>query len=473
MKKIDILSSITNLPNLIDIYELEEFLSFLPGRFQDFPIDYQQKLFDHFKESSEILEKQLENSKQFVAKVRQRCEDLHKKIIPEIIINKINKFIVQKYLILNEKMNKIKIKMASMNLHVAENQYHIIKSLLLFTNWLIENPYPIYININRAMPGIDALAFSKDQLLFKQHRAVKLAFREQILLLNQFPPLFRSTSENKNFVRCAVDMALSSRKPGINYFEPLSIEDQLFHFFDCSTSPLIKHKLIPINVLNDFESISEWINLATNIITKFDSIDNIERKDVINIFMIRYIFERTYPLLQPESKYHHGFSRTMKKISEMNPIDLLIPKQFIPENLLEKPIYLYFEQNSISLAPIEWLKIAQFKICPLDVAFCIFKVHESLSILTTLQASGNKNGISSEDFFNKMPGFDDIFDIWIALICVSGIIDPHGLNDFISKWSRLIGFPSRFLACCAYLEASILQIEEKSKKNFKSNIFKE
>jgi len=450
-----------NLPSHVDINELSPYLLVLPGKFADSPSDYQQKLMEHFNEAVSILTKQLEESYEYVAKTRKRCEDILRKEPPILSFQTSYKYQIRKYIVLNTKMNKVRVLVASNNLHVAESQFHIIKSLLAFAQWLVLNPHTVFINLNRALPGLDARAFSSNQKLFREHRAFKMALSEQIKLINQLPPFFRTNSENRNFLRCAVDSAMASRKAGTTYFEPLAIEESLFAFLDSTVSPLAKTSLLPIQIESDFNSVSNWIQSAVSVITKFDSIDNIERKEVINVFAMRFLFERTYPLLRPENQYSVSFSRAMQTATQKSPLEMGIPEKYIPAQCMNVPVAEMFSVSSISSAPIEWLRYAQFKVSPLDVAFCIFKVHESLSIMATLQATNMNESQDSEEFFAKMPGFDDIFDLWLSSVCVSGVTDPKGICEFISKWSRLQGFPSRFLACCAYLEASISQIEEK------------
>ena len=86
--------------------------------------------------------------------------------------------------------------------------------------------------------------------------------------------------------------------------------------------------------------------------------------------------------------------------------------------------------------------------------------------MATLQATENvmQNGksqeIDSESFFSKVPGFDDIFGLWICLFCTAQLADARTLYASIVNWSKLPGFSQRFLACCAYLEAAISQSEQ-------------
>ena len=161
-------------------------------------------------------------------------------------------------------------------------------------------------------------------------------------------------------------------------------------------------------------------------------------------------------MISPVNNTNEKFYKAMDVIRQRTPEESNILPKYVPESCKGKPVQEMFRSSSIAEAPIEWLELSQFKVCPLDIGYCIFKVHESLSIMVTLQAS---SGDESADFFARMPGFDDIFDIWLCMVCCSNLADPIGINNFLSTWSRLPVFPSRFHACCAYLEAAVQQIQ--------------
>jgi hypothetical protein len=144
----------------------------------------------------------------------------------------------------------------------------------------------------------------------------------------------------------------------------------------------------------------------------------------------------------------------------MTPTEANVVLRYVPDGCQTRPIPELFQSSTVARAPLEWLQLTQFYVCPLDVAYGVFKVHESLTVMATLQVTQNEPSAGPMAFYAKMPGFDDIFGFWIALLAVSDVADPRALVAFLNKWSGLPAFPKRFMACCAYLEASVTHIAE-------------
>jgi hypothetical protein len=449
------LESCNDFPRGIKLEDIEPYLLFMPGRFENTTSDYQAKLLQHLQEAVSLLTKNIVENQELIEKQKEHCKTIGIKPIEIPPINCVNRRDVIKYKVLAKRMTNLTVKLEAINLESLERLNNVFNDLLVFTNWLLMKPRLIFINLKRAMPGASALTYAADQKLFREQRAVRNVLRDQVGFLNNFPPLFKISSENKHFLRMAVDTAVGNRKGNSPYFEESAIDDCLFTFLDCPSSPLAKAKLIPLQIPNSTDSVFGWISEATTAVVKYDNIESTERREAISIYVMRYLFSRTYPLFKPKSKHDPGFCRVMRFCSKKTPTQANIQSKFIPKGYENKSLKEMFNSSSIAKAPLEWLNLVQFMYCPVDMAYCISKVHESLSLMTTLQAT---NGQTPQDFFAKVPGFDDIIDVWIALVCCSDLADPKSIYDFISKWSRLPGFPSRFMACCAYLEASADQI---------------
>jgi len=457
---IEQISLCSDLPKNIDIFGASDYLLPLPGNYNSTNEDYKAKLSKHFEESKILLKDAIITAENYAKSIK---DSINKPNKDKNALNEIHPHIrmeICKYKVLYSKISELRKKTDSTRLKIAEKQILLLKSLYNLAEWLISHPYPVLINIDRAMLKIDAKSFQYDQSMNRELHYFKVAYQEQIMFINHIPYPFRSFTDNRNFLRSLVDSAMASRKANTSYFESPTQEETLFRFFDCGSSPLSKSSLVPIQIEFSPPSVIKWINEATISIAKYDGISINERKEIISIFVTRYIFERIYPKLQPPNRYDPQFYLKRQKILDKKPHEANIPNKYIPQQSVNLPVSKYFESSSIAQAPVQWLKLMQFKVCPLDVAYCIFKTHESLSIMATLQATLNSNGDNSEDFFSKMPGFDDIIDIWICLVCVADVADPRGMNDFIGEWTRLPGFPQRFMACCAYLEAAISQIDE-------------
>ena len=453
------LSQRSDLPIGLDISLISPYLLPLPQTLPD-NSQFQMKLVKHYKDSVDSLVTKIEAARKILKDTEDTLEE--KKLAkPDEIENQPQlKDDIQLYKVLYSKMNKLRIKISTMNVETAKKQLTVLLQLDILAKWLASNPLPIIINIERATPKTTAKTFSSDQYKYKKFRALKIALREQISMINHSPYAFRMSNENRKFVRSVVDAAMAARKANTSYFESPTVEESLFKFFDHHNSPIYKAGLLPINVGNDPDEVINWINRAAATIAALDGIQISERREVINVFVVRYFFERTYPQFQPEVVGDDAkFTETRERVLRMKPEEAHIPKKYIPPSCLDLPVSKLFESSSIAKAPALWMSMMQFKCCPLDVAYYIFKVHESLSIMATLQATENSQGTTSEDFYSKMPGFDDIFDLWLCLVCYADLADPRGMNNFVGNWTRLPGFPQRFVACCAYLEAAVSQIE--------------
>ncbi|KAK8837677.1 hypothetical protein M9Y10_036212 [Tritrichomonas musculus] len=175
-------------------------------------------------------------------------------------------------------------------------------------------------------------------------------------------------------------------------------------------------------------------------------------------------FESHYDLENGKRFSHQSeaailFAHKMEEFAKQTPEQIGILPKYVPLQCRGKPVRAMFEVDSIARAPVEWLNNAIHHVCPIDAAYCIVKVHESLSVMAVLRATSEKADSGVEDFVEKMPGFDDIFEIWLSLLCVSGIPQPQKLMNFISVYSHLPGFTARVMASIAYLEASLCQLK--------------
>lgn len=453
------LQSDPELPKDINLDVLEPYLLFMPGRFKDTTSDYQKKLTEHFKDAIVKLKQAIIDNANYQEKQLERLKNIMLKTPENFEVNPSNRDQVIKYLTLFYESLDYSNKLEHTHLVSLRSYGVLVAGLLKLAEWLVKHPYLVFINLKRAMPNVAAKTFHADQKLFRISRAMNQALREQLRYVRNIPPIYVSIPQNRAFLQNVVDTAMASRKGGTSYFEELPIEEELSTFFDCSFSPLAKAELVPLNIPPQFDAINMWLQRAIDVIVKYDGIDNTERKEVIIILLLRYIFKKMYYMLKPELYHSPTLARTMEILSERSARENFVQEKYISKEFFNKPIKELFTSTSIAKAPVEWLNLTQFKVCPLDMAYCIFKVHESLSIMVTLQASNGKP--ESSDFFSQMPGFDDIFDIWICLLCVSNLCDPSGIINYIMKWSKLTGFPNRFMACCAYLEAAVNQLNDR------------
>jgi hypothetical protein len=166
----------------------------------------------------------------------------------------------------------------------------------------------------------------------------------------------------------------------------------------------------------------------------------------------------TYPLFYPKEPFDIEFAQKLSEFGRRTAADVGIPSKYIPGELGERPVSELFEIDSIARAPIGWFDNARYSVCPLDAAFCIVKVHEALSVMAALRVTSETECAAVRDFCDQMPGFDDIFEIWLALVAVVGDLDPRGLLMFIERYNTLPGFTARINVAVAYVEAALTHL---------------
>lgn len=543
------------------------------------------------------------------------------------------------------------------NREIFQNQCErLISDFLQICEWFILNPQPFYINIDGALPEMELNFFSKNQKVVRHFTQIECSFQFQSEFSAIIPDqLFNGTEEmNRSFVKNAIQTAINQKKNDMSYFEPLKNEPSLFIYFQSKNSPILSKidelknisksnsKSIENSNTNDqFDPVNfviTWIKEASLITFNYIEEKNLDfnsilmndefklKFDTISIFLVRFVFEFTYPAFEWFPRSDPSFTRKIEKLCLKTPRSMNVSLDFISPDLADVECVKIFEKDSVSRAPIEWLRSAQYEVCALRAAYCISKVHESLTIMATLAAADNeaaakkvksektesvtaqkpdtssettkssrneiiisnettksnesrysnenettnsnesrysnenettksneiiisneneatnsnesgtnnsnenknssrnesissnenedadshesikssqericsvqngKESLSSmqeeqagarhesdpnvkesggkivssseqaanlgvETFFSKVPGFDDIFNFWVCLLCAARLADARGLNEFITKWRDLPGLSSRIRASCTYLEAAITHIE--------------
>ena len=82
--------------------------------------------------------------------------------------------------------------------------------------------------------------------------------------------------------------------------------------------------------------------------------------------------------------------------------------------------------------------------------------------MCVLRAAKANHPSEVENFMDKMPGFDDIFEIWMAMMSACNLRDPFCILRHVMKYSNLPGYKGRLMSAITYLEASITQFQEEN-----------
>ncbi|OHT15970.1 hypothetical protein TRFO_42175 [Tritrichomonas foetus] len=351
------------------------------------------------------------------------------------------------------------------------NQLSLLNTLIQLIEFFERNHKNILFKINRAIAPVDRTVYSSTRPKTALLHMIKRQVISDLIKIHLIPIPFRSGQASRDFLKEVVDAGVLAKKPGTSYFVELPAEEALSVFFQSPKSPLCQKRvlndqeidpLLPYNGNTDPSYVKNWIFEATSAVSEWLKIAyeiNEEQEASISILLERFLFSSTYPLLYPPSAYNEEFAQKMVSFAKKTPIEIGILTKYIPKQCSNRPVSEIFEVDSISRAPAEWFRNAVVQVCPIDAAYCIVKVHESLSVMAVLRATSQKENSQVTDFVEKMPGFDDIFEIWLSLLCVNGSPDPQRLMNFIEEFSRLPGFSARVMASIAYLEASLSQLQ--------------
>lgn len=464
------LNSLSNEQYHNDISILRKYLVF----FDEYHMSQDHTMVPRLMKDFEECKKKIEQTQKDIT---NRIEELRKnngekfnkflKSVPDK--TEANRDIHMLFRFLIKKLEKIYNKDVDRRIGMLEDQMLLLDDLNTICDNLLQNPIPVMIKITRSITSIDQTTSSKMHPLGLKMTMIRSLAHSQQVRLQLIPIPFDSEKENKTYLMDIIENGVLAKKKGTIYFNELQAEETLHVFFRSKSSPLVdpskilkeQKPLYPYDGGYNPEAVDKWIKEAVSIFIKWLHPKKELNEDEIgslSILLVRFIFADTYPLLYPSDSYDPVFVQKMENFAAKTPEEVGILPKYIPEQCKNQPVTKLFEIDSVSRAPVEWFRSAMNQFSPIDAAFCIVKVHESLSVMAVLRATSKKENSGIEDFCEKMPGFDDIFEIWLSLVCSSGNPNPHRLMKFISDFSFLPGFTSLVNLSVAYLEASLSQL---------------
>jgi hypothetical protein len=253
--------------------------------------------------------------------------------------------------------------------------------------------------------------------------------------------LFGRRELDRGFVRQLVDAGIANRIADTAYFEPLAGEDDLHVFLESEGSPF---RGVP-DLSADLEEggLKFFVSTGAAVLSQFDARPNSnDGRAALSILMVRYAFNRRYREFSFRAAPDQNFINGVSAIGDN------------AQNLgFQSGAYRDTDMDDVFGAcreAVGWFQTLLFQLAPVDMAFAIFKVHEALALIAT--------GAEPDAVHERRPGFDDIFGLWAAVLIAGGIPDPRGILNFVNQWAALPGFPKKFLACCAYMEAALAHI---------------
>jgi hypothetical protein len=343
--------------------------------------------------------------------------------------------------LLSEELSEIEQVLNAQRLVLACEDRDLLRALHSLCDWLAGHPMAFSLNIR--LPGIDSRLFYSHNRELRQSNSLRIALANELLFFSRLPrQLFGHRELDRAFVRKLVDTAIGQRIAETAYFEPLAGEGSLHLFLESEDSPF---RRIP-ELSGDFaeDGLKLFVGTGAAVLSQFEgSPQSNDREAVLSIMLTRYVFSHRYPEFTFRAEPDQNFSDNLRAIGQTT------------HNLGFRSAAYRDKEIADVFGPckdaIDWIQKLQFQLAPVDAAFAIFKAHEALAVVAT--------GAAPAAAHERLPGFDDIFGLWAALLIASGVPDPRGIVDFVNKWAALPGFPKRFIACCAYMEAALAQIE--------------
>ena len=484
----------------IDWKELSSYLEPFPDDIALIDPLFNQRIINHLKQCKELIEQSLPKIEENLQTISKSLENdpLDDYKLP--IVNPANcdshriiRFLFKKIKKYSEINNKQRYNTVKHHLDLLNSLSRLIDFILSFN----PNPKHIMIKIKRALEPVDRTVYAFTRPDAHLPHMLRRLFNEELIKIHLIPTPFNSHIQNLQYFKEIVQVGVIAKKPGTPYFPELPAESSLPVFFQSPGSPLLQKRFKTVDSLWDGPflpydetkttpmMVQNWISEATYQVFEWlkrgfpDETFNEDESNAIE----RYLFSSTYPLLyrwdnlevdvedsdlsdiSDSSRIYHfetsaaiEFSIKMKEFAKQTPEQIGIQSKYVPQACRNQPVSKMFEVDSISRAPLEWLNSALNQVSPIDTAYCIVKVHESLSVMAVLRATATKEISQIQDFCETMPGFDDIFEIWLSLICSSGIPEPQRIMNYINIYSKLPGFTGRVMASIAYLEASLCQL---------------
>jgi hypothetical protein len=322
-----------------------------------------------------------------------------------------------------------------------------IDQLLLFCEFAIDRHVPFLI----VPPPADVDVFLA-QATYSSWRRV-LAFRVALNAAATKLRLVTARPETVPFVRHCLTLAKAGRKAETAYFEEIADEPRLHAFLSSPFSPIAA--VPPPEQTPD--AVGRWVAQSQALLSQWLCLT--EPEPCLAVFLIRFFFQTKFPAFGPAPSLTTRLSAERERIRGLTCRAALLAERCVPDDFLNTSVKDLFQSSTVARAPLDWLQIVPFQTSPLDCAYAIFKVHEALTKMAALHAAQKRGVANPQEFFEGMPGFDDIFGHWVALLAVSDLPDPKAVVEFVTRWSKLPSFPQRFVACCTYLEASVRQIE--------------
>lgn len=417
--------------------------------------------------ANESLSKHLHTCRQKVdqaaTQIDQEIADLRKDLetppAKPVMRRNVSRWHWAKVQFLVKQVHKYRKIVAEDKLKIVEHRKQVITAMQRFIEFLIQNPHPVVIKINRVVAPV-SFPFAYNKTVMMKINRLKRIVDSEITQMTIFPAPFKSNEANKRFVLEAVDLGVAAKKPGTSYFYELPIEESLRVFLKSRKSPLcVKTKDIePIwPFRGGSECVCEWIREATQVMVKWAGIEGEDKEGAVGVFLVRFLFYETHPRLYIDSDLDFELAHKMERFAAKTPEEIGIQEKYVVEGCKGKPVSQMFTMDSISSAPVEWFRNAVHQVCPLDAAYAIVKVHESLTVMAVLRDTARREKAQVQDFCDKMPGFDDIFEIWLSLIATVGSLNPEGLLNFINTYSKLPGFTARINVSLTYLEGTLMQ----------------
>lgn len=416
----------------------------------------------HLEKATKIITREHEKIVSTLSILREQLDhDCHEDYgIPDR--NCLNWYDLIILLFLIETLYQINIDSITEKIIILDEQRNLMEQLLDLIQYMHNTNKTVTVRLQRIIESRERSIFFINKASQTRMSLIRRLANKYYTKVQLLPPPFRSNAKNREWLDNIIDSA--QRKPETTYFSELPEEIDIQSFFLSPKSPFLNEEGFdnPYNRDNSPNSVKEWIDLATVVLAEYVQTEDEDRAATIAILAMRYLFNSTYPRFYPP---HSGnlshINAVMQRFRKKSPKELGILLKYVPSELQEKPSEMLFQTDTKAVEAVSWMRNAELQLTPIDAAYCVVKAHECLSLMCVTNEFRNKGKESwtNEEFLSKMPGFDDIFEMWRAFLSSCDLGDPRQLLTFIIDFSKLPGFTARILASIAYFEGAVGQLE--------------
>lgn len=408
------------LPEKYQFKQFSDFVYPIDKQFLPYPnVDYiTSKLIPHFKESLQILKKNINDLEKKIEYTKETAQNSLLKsqecMSNEYKLNFLNQEIIIKLKVLIPKKEELKRTLLFNQISFLEKRLELLKNIEKVLIYLISSPHYYYVNLQFLQKTIDFYELEPDVYLEYESITRKINFLESHLSCIQEP--FLKYEENFDFALNLLSLAITLKIPNTKCIQN-SEEIDLFRLF-------LESKNTPIHFAfynTSSKDVDIQIKMMANCILNFCQILTYDDDlfDVLYFILIRFFFEIFFEKTESNTLITEKDSQIINnnldnlKLATMKDLGLSSRNtEFLDLSATE-----IFEKN-LHLKPLpSELMSCHFLINPIEIFFTIQKIGICLS--------------------NVFSNNNDLYVAWKALFIASSVPSVDLIFKKLLAWKNL------------------------------------